>query len=135
MIISPVCADLPLLAMPSVCVAQNQCNGQPLTDDYFIDDSKYNGRNLKSAVDAREHVKIMRDLDALLNSLVNIDRNSLVAILLSEAEAAKRLANSIRTRTNTQRLKRQQAVERAARVNRILLFFQYDESGARHVRR
>ena len=57
----------------------------------------------------------MRDLDAFLNSLVNIDRDSLVAILSSEAEAAERLANSIRTRTSTQRLKRQQAVECAAR--------------------
>jgi len=28
----------------------------------------------------------MRDLDALLNSLVNIDRNSLIAILSSESE-------------------------------------------------
>jgi hypothetical protein len=64
----------------------------------------------------------MRDLDALLNSLVNIDRDSLVAILSSEAEAAERLANPIRTRTSTQRLKRQQAIERAARINRILLF-------------
>ena len=32
----------------------------------------------------------MRDLDALLNSLVNIDRNSLIAILFSEVEAAQR---------------------------------------------
>jgi hypothetical protein len=64
----------------------------------------------------------MRDLDALLNSLVNIDRDSLVAILSSEAEAAERLANSIRTRTSTQRLKRLQVVERAARINRILVF-------------
>jgi hypothetical protein len=64
----------------------------------------------------------MRDLDALLNSLVNIDRDSLVAILSSEAEAAERLAHSIRTRTSTQRLKRQQAVERAARIKRILFF-------------
>ena len=70
----------------------------------------------------------MRDLDAFLNSLVNIDRDSLVAILSSEAEAAERLANSIRTRTSTQRLKRQQAVELAARINRILLFFQHDET-------
>ncbi len=31
----------------------------------------------------------MRDLDALLNSLVNIDRHSLVAILASEAEAGR----------------------------------------------
>jgi 3-phenylpropionate/cinnamic acid dioxygenase small subunit len=71
----------------------------------------------------------VRDLDALLNSLVNIDRDSLVAILSSEAEAAERLANSIRTRTSTQRLKRQQAVELAARINRILLFVQHDETG------
>jgi hypothetical protein len=71
----------------------------------------------------------MRDLDALLNSLVNIDRDSLVAILSSEAEAAERLANSIRTRTSTQRLKRQQAVELATRINRILLFFRHDETG------
>jgi hypothetical protein len=82
-----------------------------------------------SVFGTREHVNIVRDLDALLNSLVNIDRDSLVAILSSEAEAAERLANSIRTRTSTQRLKRQQAVERAARINRILLFFQHDETG------
>jgi hypothetical protein len=36
----------------------------------------------------------MRDLDALLNSLVNIDRNSLVAILSSEAEAARQLVSA-----------------------------------------
>ncbi len=71
----------------------------------------------------------MRDLDALLNSLVNIDRDSLVAILTSEAEATERLANSIRTRTSAQRLKRQHAVERAARINRILLFFRHAEPG------
>jgi hypothetical protein len=81
------------------------------------------------ADDASPNPNIMRDLDALLNSLVNIDRDSLVAILSSEAEAAERLANSIRTRTSTQRLKRQQAVERAARINRILLFFRHDETG------
>jgi hypothetical protein len=72
---------------------------------------------------------IMRDLDALLNSLVNIDRDSLVAILSSEAQTAERLANSIRTRTATQRLKRQNAVELAARIRRISLFFQHDETG------
>ncbi|MEA2959831.1 MAG: hypothetical protein QOJ58_5870, partial [Alphaproteobacteria bacterium] len=31
----------------------------------------------------------MRDLDALLNSLINIDRKSLIAILSFEAEAAR----------------------------------------------
>ena len=79
-------------------------------DAYFVDAIKYNDLKSKLAFfGAREHVNIMRDLDALLNSLVNIDRDSLVAILTSEAEAAERLANSIRTRTSTQRLKRQQA--------------------------
>ena len=71
----------------------------------------------------------MRDLDAFLNSLVHIDRDSLVVILSSEAEAAERLANSIRTRTGTQRLKRQQAIELAARIKRVLLFFQHSETG------
>jgi len=99
-------------------------------DGYFVDAIKYNDLKSKSAFfGVGEHVNIMRDLDALLNSLVNIDRDSLVAILSSEAEAAERLANSIRTRTSTQRLKRQQAVELAARINRILLFFQHDETG------
>jgi len=97
-------------------------------DGYFVDAIKYNGFEI-SFFGTREHVNIVRDLDALLNSLVNIDRDSLVAILSSEAEAAERLANSIRTRTSTQRLKRQQAVELAARINRILLFVQHDETG------
>ena len=100
------------------------------SDGYFVDAIKYNGRKSKSAFfGTREHVNIVRDLDALLNSLVNIDRDSLVAILSSEAKVAERLANSIRTRTSTQRIKRQQAVKLAARINRILLFFQHDETG------
>ena len=66
----------------------------------------------------------MRDLDALLNSLVNIDRNSLIAILSSESEAAQRLVNSARQRTASQRAKRREAVRRAARIDRILSFFQ-----------
>jgi hypothetical protein len=69
----------------------------------------------------------MRDLDALLNSLVNIDRNSLVAILASEAEAARRLVNSARERTASQRAKRHQAAQRAARIERILSFFQHGD--------
>jgi hypothetical protein len=69
----------------------------------------------------------MRDLDALLNSLVNIDRNSLIAILTSEAEAAQQLVNSARQRTASQRAKRHEAVERAARIDRILLFFQHGD--------
>ncbi len=70
----------------------------------------------------------MRDLDALLNSLVNIDRNSLVAILSSEAEAAKRVVNSARQRTPAQRAKREKAVQRAARIERILWFFQHGDT-------
>jgi len=69
----------------------------------------------------------MRDLDALLNSLVNIDRNSLIAILTSEAEAAQRIVNSARQRTVSQRAKRHEAVERAARIDRILSFFQHGD--------
>jgi hypothetical protein len=66
----------------------------------------------------------MRDLDALLNSLVNIDRNSLIEILSSESEAAQQLVNSARQRTASQRAKRHHAVQRAARIDRILSFFQ-----------
>ncbi len=69
----------------------------------------------------------MRDLDALLNSLVNIDRNSLVAILSSESEAAQRLVKSARQRTASQRAKRHEAVQRAARIERILSFFQHGD--------
>jgi hypothetical protein len=69
----------------------------------------------------------MRDLDALLNSLVNIDRNSLLAILTSEAEAAQQSVNSARQRTASQRAKRREVVERAARIDRILSFFQHGD--------
>jgi hypothetical protein len=64
----------------------------------------------------------MRNLDALLTSIVNIDRNSLIVLLASEAEAAKRVAQSVRHRTAFQRAKRQEAAERAARIDRILSF-------------
>ncbi len=69
----------------------------------------------------------MRDLDALLNSLVNIDRASLVAILSSEAETAQRLVNSARQRTASQRAKRHEAVQRAARIERILSFLRHGD--------
>ena len=69
----------------------------------------------------------MRDLDSLLNSLINLDRNSLVAILSAEAEAARRLVTSARQRTASQRAKRSEAIERAARVDRILSFFQHGD--------
>ena len=63
----------------------------------------------------------MRDL-ALLGSLVNIDRNSLIALLSSESEAAKRVAQSVCHRTAFQRAKRQEAAERTARIDQILPF-------------
>jgi hypothetical protein len=58
----------------------------------------------------------MRDLDTLLNSLVNIDR-SLIAILSSEANAARQSVNAARHRTASQRAKRHQAERRAARID------------------
>ena len=69
----------------------------------------------------------MRDLDALLNSLLNVDRDSLVVILSSESEAAQRLVNSARQRTASQRAKRNVAIQHAARIDRILSFFQNGE--------
>ena len=69
----------------------------------------------------------MRDLDALLTSLVNIDRHSLIAILTSEAEAAKRSVKAARQRTAAQRAKRLQTVEHLARIERMLCFFQRGE--------
>jgi len=66
----------------------------------------------------------MRDIDAFLNSLVNIDRNSLVAILSSEVATARQVVNSAKQRTASQRAKRQGAEQRAARIERILSFFQ-----------
>jgi len=70
----------------------------------------------------------MRDIDALLNSLVNIDRNSLLAILSSEADVARQLVNGARQRTASQRAKRRDAEQRAARLDRMLSFFQNGES-------
>jgi hypothetical protein len=70
----------------------------------------------------------MRDLEALLTSFVNIDRTSLVAILISEAAAADRLAASVRKRAMVSRLRRSAAIDRAARVNRLLSFFRDGET-------
>jgi hypothetical protein len=69
----------------------------------------------------------MRDLDALLNSLINIDLESLVAILSSESEATQRAVNSARQRTASQRARRNEAIHHAARIDRILSFFQHGE--------
>jgi hypothetical protein len=70
----------------------------------------------------------MRDLEALLTSFVNIDRASLLAILTSEATAADRMAASIRKRAMVSRQRRSAAIERAARVNRLLSFFRDGET-------
>ena len=71
----------------------------------------------------------MRDLAALLTSLVNIDRHSLIAILTSVAEAAQRSVKAARQRTASQRAKQRQAREHLPRVTRILCFFQEGEIG------
>jgi hypothetical protein len=70
----------------------------------------------------------LRDLDALLTSLINFDRESLIAILSSEAEDAERLAKHIRQRTVSQRIKKREVIERVARINRILLFMRHGET-------
>ena len=65
-----------------------------------------------------------RNLDALLTSLVNIDRHSLIAILTAEAEAAQRSVKAARQRTAAQRSKRRQTADHLARIERILCFFE-----------
>jgi hypothetical protein len=69
----------------------------------------------------------MRDIDALLNSLVNVDRNTLIAILSSEADGARQFVNVARSRTASQRAKRRHAEQHAARLDRMLLFFQHGD--------
>ena len=64
----------------------------------------------------------MRDLDALVTSLVNVDRDSLTTILSSEAAAAARLMKSMPRRTRSQNARRSEVIDRAARINLILLF-------------
>jgi len=69
----------------------------------------------------------MRDTDALLNSPINIDRNSLVAVLSAEARAAKHLASLARQRTASQRAKWQEARRPATRVDWILAFSEHGD--------
>jgi len=69
----------------------------------------------------------MRDIDALLHSLVNIDRKSLIAILISEADAVRQLVNAARQRTASQRAKLREAEQRAARLDRMLSFFRHGD--------
>ena len=69
----------------------------------------------------------MRDLDALLNSLVNVDRKSLMSILMSEAEKAEQQVRFSRHRTGAQREKHRAAKELLARIRQILSFLQAGE--------
>ena len=69
----------------------------------------------------------MRDLEALLTSLVNIDCKSLIAILSSEAESARRVASTARQRTSSQCARHVEAVEHAARGERMLHYFMNGE--------
>jgi hypothetical protein len=66
----------------------------------------------------------MRDLDTLLNSLVNVDRKSLIAILMSEAEKAEHQVRFSRHRTGAQREKHRAVIELLARIRQILSFLQ-----------
>jgi hypothetical protein len=69
----------------------------------------------------------MRDLNALVTSLVNVDRDNLTAILSSEAAAAARLAKSMPQRTRSQNARRSEVIDRAARINCILPFVRHGE--------
>jgi hypothetical protein len=69
----------------------------------------------------------MRDLAALLTSLINIDRHSLIAILTAEAEAAQRSVKAARQPTASQRAKRLHTEDHLARIERMLCFFQRGE--------
>jgi len=62
----------------------------------------------------------MRDLNTLLNSLVNVDRKSLIAILMSEAQKAEHHVRVSRHRTGAQREKRRAVIELLARIRQIL---------------
>jgi hypothetical protein len=66
----------------------------------------------------------MRDLNTLLNSLVNVDRKSLIAILMSEAEKAEHQVRLSRHRTSAQREKHRAVIELLARIRQILSFLQ-----------
>jgi hypothetical protein len=66
----------------------------------------------------------MRDLDALLNSLVNVDRKSLIAILMSEAEKAEHQVRFSRLRTGAQRQKHRVVTGHLARIRQILSLLQ-----------
>jgi hypothetical protein len=103
-------------------ITPSQEASQAFIDGYFrqaVKFFRYNGERT-DPLSMHEPGNIMRDLDALLGSLINIDRNSLIAILSSEFEAAKGIAKSTGQRTTAQRSKRR-AARRAGRSDRPYL--------------
>jgi hypothetical protein len=70
----------------------------------------------------------MSEVEALLNSLVDVDRNMLISVLSMEVQTATKIAMSGHQRTAWQRAKRQDAVERAARLAHILAYFRDGET-------
>jgi len=70
----------------------------------------------------------MRDVEALLNSLVDVDRDTLISVLSMEMQTAAKLAMSGHQRTAWQRAKRRGAVGHAARLAHILAYFKDGET-------
>jgi len=66
----------------------------------------------------------MRDLSALLNSLTNATRDQLIAILQAEATAAEQLMRSDGGRTPKQRARHREALERHARLQNMISYFE-----------
>jgi hypothetical protein len=65
----------------------------------------------------------MREIETLLQSLINLDRPTLIAILCTEAQTAAKMVLNARQRTARQRAKRQELIERASRIGLILAYF------------
>jgi acetyl-CoA carboxylase carboxyltransferase component len=59
---------------------------------------------------------------ALLSSIVNIDRATLIAVLTSEAEELQRRVESNRGRTASQRTRQREATQNLLRIQRFLAF-------------
>ena len=70
----------------------------------------------------------MRDVEVLLNSLVDVDRDTLISVLSMEVQTAAKLAMSGHQRTAWQRAKRRSTVEHAARLAHILAYFRDGET-------
>jgi len=66
----------------------------------------------------------MRDLSALLNSLTNVTRDQLIAILQAEASAAQQLMRSNGGRTPKQRARHREALERHASLQNMISYFE-----------